>query len=268
MKYITSPSNPTIKGIKGLKRKKERWEKKSYLIEGVKIVDEYIKWIGNPECILFSEDLFNVTGGRELFKKIEELNINIINVPNNLLKELSDTENPQGVLAVGKINDFKLDELFQSKNKFIIILDELQDPGNAGTIIRTADAFGASGVVLTNNCVDVYNPKVVRATMGSLFHIPVVFADNKIELINHFKNEGIKVYSTSLEGKNYIHEVDLTEDIAIIIGNEANGVSDEMISISDFLIKIPMYGKAESLNAAVATSVVMYEVARQRVNNP
>ena len=268
MKYITSSSNTTIKDIKGLKRKRERWNKKLYLIEGVKIVDEYIKWVGVPQYILFSEELFDVTGGEELFKEIETCHSDLIKIPYNLLKELTDTENPQGVLSVVNIFDSKLEELLKGENKFIIILDELQDPGNVGTIIRTADAFGASGVVLTNNCVDVYNPKVVRATMGSLFHIPIVYADNKIKLINSFKNKGITIYSTSLEGESYIHETDLTKNIAIIIGNEANGVSNEMIKISDSLIKIPMYGKAESLNAAVATSVVMYEVARQRVNNP
>ncbi len=268
MKYITSSSNPTIKEIKGLKRKKERWLKKLYLIEGVKIIGEYIKWVGVPESILFSNELLDVTGGKELLKKIEKHNMELINIPYNLLKDLTDTENPQGILAVVKFNDSSFEELLQEKNKFIIILDELQDPGNVGTIIRTADAFGANGIVMTNNCVDLYNPKVIRATMGSLFHIPIVFTENKTSLIGSFKNKGINVYSTSLEGEYYIHEMDLTKNIAIVIGNEANGVSDEMINISDGLIKIPMYGKAESLNAAVATSVAMYEVARQRVNNP
>lgn len=267
MKHITSSSNPKIKEIKGLKRKKERWQKKLYLIEGVKIIEEYIKWVGVPEYILFSDELFSVTGGEELLKKIGNCH-ELIKIPNNLLRELTDTENPQGILGVAKFNDTKYEELLKGKNKFVIILDELQDPGNVGTIIRTADAFGASGVVLTNNCVDVYNPKVVRATMGSLFHIPIVFADNKIDIISRFKNDDITIYSTSLEGEKYIHETDLTENIAIIIGNEANGVSNELIKISDYLIKIPMCGKAESLNAAVASSVAMYEVARQRANNP
>lgn len=268
MKDITSSSNPIIKEIKALKRKRERWLKKLFLIEGVKIIDEYIKWGRVPEIILFSSELLNVTGGEELLKKIKKYNMELINIPYNLLKDLTDTENPQCILAVVKFNDSNLEEILKERNKFIIILDELQDPGNVGTIIRTADAFGVNGIIMTNNCVDVYNPKVVRATMGSLFHIPIVFIDNKIDLISNLKNRGIKVYTTSLEGENYIHEIDLTKDIAIVIGNEANGVSDELINISDLLIKIPMYGNAESLNAAIASSVAMYEVARQRVNNP
>lgn len=266
MREILSTSNPIIKDIKKLKRKKERWNRKLYIIEGVKIIDEYIEYIGKPELIFISDALFTVTGGIELFNKISGYGDNLIKITHRILEDLSDTENPQGIIAVANFNECKIEEVFVGKNNFIIVLDEVQDPGNLGTIIRTADAFNASGIILTDNCVDLYNPKVIRGTMGSLFHIPIFIAENKVEIINYLKDRGITIYSTYLQGKNYINKIDMTKDVAIIIGNESRGISKELLELSDYTLKIPMHGKAESLNAAIAASVIMYEVARQRLN--
>lgn len=266
MREIQSISNPTIKGIKKLQRKKDRWDERLYLIEGVKVINEYMEYIGKPKLILISEELSTVTGGTELFNKINEYDAHLIKVPHRILKDLSDTENPQGIVAVVNFNDSEIENLIVEKNNFIIVLDGVQDPGNLGTIIRSADAFNINGIILTDNCVDLYNPKVVRGTMGSLFHIPIAIADNKLEIINNLKDRGITIYSTYLEGKNYIHKIDMTKDMAIIIGNESRGVSKELLELSDYTLKIPMYGNAESLNAAIAASVIMYEAARQRVN--
>lgn len=265
MKDITSSSNPIIKEVKGLYKKKERWNKNLFIIEGVKIVEECIRWGKTPKYILFSEELFSVNGGEELFSILKD-NHNLIKVPNSLFRELADTEKPQGILAVVDFNISKMDEVVKEKKNFIIILDELQDPGNVGTIIRSADAFGVSGIIVTENCVDVYNPKVVRATMGSLFHIPITYIKDKKEVINYLKDRQIRIYTTSLQGETYIYDADFKENFAFIIGNESKGVTEEMIKFADLLIKIPMEGNAESLNAAIASSIIMYEVARQRFN--
>lgn len=264
MKEITSSSNPILKEVKSLYKKKERYNRGLFLIEGVKIVEECIHSNGNISYILISDDLLNSTGGGELFELIQKKRYETIHVSANLLREVADTENPQGILAVVKINSTSIEQILKVENKFIIILDGLQDPGNLGTIIRTADAFKSSGVIMTEGCVDVYNPKVIRSTMGSIFHVPTFYTDNKIEFVNTLRDEGVEVYTTSLEGENYIYEVDFKKDFAIVIGNEANGVSKELMSLANCLIKIPMRGKAESLNAAIATSIIMYEAARQR----
>lgn len=154
--------------------------------------------------------------------------------------------------------------ILEKKDKFIIILDEIQDPGNMGTIIRTADAFGASGVVLTPNCVDIYNPKVVRSTMGSLFHIPIAQVEDKIQLIEELKNKHVKIYATSLESANYVYDIDFRRDFALVIGNESKGISQQILDLADNIVKIPIMGNAESLNAAIASSIIMYETVRQR----
>lgn len=264
MKKISSFSNSIIKEVKGLYKKKERWNKELFLIEGVKVVEEYIKLDMEPIYILFSENLFSINGGKELFNIIKRYDERLIKLPNKLLKEISDTENPQGILAVINFNVSKMEELLKKRDRFIVILDELQDPGNVGTIIRTADAFGANGVVLTSNCVDIYNPKVVRSTMGSLFHIPIAYVEDKLCLIESLKKEDIKIYAASLESARSIYNVDFKRDFAVVIGNESRGVSQEVLDLVDASIKIPIIGGAESLNAAIASSIIMYETVRQR----
>ncbi|MCG4586237.1 23S rRNA (guanosine(2251)-2'-O)-methyltransferase RlmB, partial [Anaerosalibacter bizertensis] len=250
--------------VKGLYKKRERWNKKLFLIEGVKIVEECIKWNIEPEYIFFSNDLFKTTGGERLFNEIKKYDHKLINLPNRLLKDISDTKNPQGILAVLNFNDIDFRVILEKKDKFIIILDEIQDPGNMGTIIRTADAFGASGVVLTPNCVDIYNPKVVRSTMGSLFHIPIAQVEDKIQLIEELKNKHVKIYATSLESANYVYDIDFRRDFALVIGNESKGISQQILDLADNIVKIPIMGNAESLNAAIASSIIMYETVRQR----
>ena len=144
------------------------------------------------------------------------------------------------------------------------MLDRIQDPGNLGTIIRTADAFGVDGILISEGSVDGYNPKVVRATMGSIFRVNILHIKKSLNILEELKNRGIKIYSTSLQGKNYIQEINFKIPSLLIIGNESKGVSDELLNMAHSLIKIPMVGKAESLNAAVASSIIMYEAMKQR----
>ena len=246
---ITSRDNQTIKDIIKLKDKKYR--EKSYIVEGIKQVDEAIKENATIEKIVFTED----------FPEKEKYhNFETIEVPVKLFNELTDTITPQGILAVvSKKDNLEID---YSKD-FILILDNIQDPGNLGTIIRTADSCDLGQIVVSKETVDSYSPKVIRSTMGSSFRVNVIERDLE-ETIDEIKAHGFQVVVTSLQTEQSIYDLDYSKK-AVIIGNEANGVSEKVKSMCDSRFIIPMLGKTESLNAAVATGVVLYEYVRQKL---
>ncbi|WMM23647.1 RNA methyltransferase [Tissierella sp. MB52-C2] len=260
---ITSSKNPLIKEIKSLYRKKDRMKNKSFIIEGIKIVEEAIDNNYSIKNIIYTDQLFKTKDGEDFYQKIRSLE-NIVYVPDNIFKEISDTENPQGILGIAMYKYNGVEEIFKIETPFLLFLDGIQDPGNMGTIIRTADAFNISGVIITEGCVDPYNPKVVRATMGSIFRVPLYYTSKAMEDLMKLKKENIKIYSTSLDGSIPIYDADFKEGFILSIGNESKGVSEETFSLSDKLIKIPMPGMAESLNAGVAASIIMYEAMKQR----
>lgn len=260
---ISSPSNKFVKEIKSLHKKKERWNSKKFFVEGIKSVYESIVSDGKIDYILYSESLFKINGGMNLYEFITKKNLKLIEITDKLLNSICDTENPQGIIAVINIDSYKLEDVLK-ENNFILILDRLQDPGNMGTIIRTADALGVDFIIISEGCVDVFNPKTIRSTMGSIFHIPLVFCEDIFKTISLLKSKNISIMSTALDNSKDCYKVDLKKNLGIIIGNEANGVSEELIHLSDELLKIPMEGKAESLNAAIASAIIIYEVIRQR----
>lgn len=259
---LTSSSNRLIKDIKSLHKKKDRWNKKEFFIEGVRSIEQCIKSGSKIKKIFYSSELLNEDGDK-LLRNLSSDDYEIYEVTKSIFKEISDTDNPQGMLAVVSFNEYKLEDILKSDN-FFIVLDRVQDPGNLGTIIRTADAFGANGVIVTSGCVDVYNPKTIRSTMGSIFQIPIVHISDITDAISLLKRRGIITVSSSLDTDKYLFDIDFKVDLALVIGNEANGISREVIEMSDELVKIPMTGSAESLNAAIASGVIMYEVLRQR----
>lgn len=263
MIQITSMKNPMIKEIKSLYRKKERMKSKSFIIEGIKIIEEAIDHSYPIKNIIYTDKLMDTKGGPEFYQTIRDRE-ELIYVGNNIFKEISDTENPQGVLAIAKFQFEDLDKLKDKENPALIFLDRLQDPGNMGTIIRTADAFNFDGLIITDGSVDPYNPKVVRATMGSIFRLPIYYIEDSLRGLNKLKENRLRIFSTSLEGSLPIYDIDYTDGFILVIGNESTGVSDEIFSLSDRLIRIPMPGKAESLNAGVAASIIMYEGMKQR----
>lgn len=260
---ITSSKNPLIKEVKSLYKKKERKKLGLFIIEGIKIIEEVIDRDYCFKSIIYTDSLLDNKDGNKFFSKIKNMK-NLIHVPENIFKEISDTENPQGILALVYIKSSKIEDLNVEENNFLLYLDEVQDPGNMGTIIRTADAFNIDGIILRDGCVDPYNPKVVRATMGSIFRIPLYFVDDGVGEIEKLKQRGMRVYSSSLEDSLDIGEVDFSGKSIVVIGNESNGVSREIYDISDSLIKIPMPGGSESLNAGVAASIIMYEAMKQK----
>ncbi len=244
---ITSTSNDRIKYLKTLKSKKGRCENGTYLIEGKRAVLDAIKHGVRFKCVLIEE-------GFE-FEFICECEV--IEVSRRIIETLSDTSSPEGIIAEAYIPDLKFDELKLSG--LVIFLDRLQDAGNLGTIIRTADALGAGAVVLSPNCVELFNPKTVRATMSSIFNIQIMQAEDSVKALNAMKNVGYTIYSAALKGEDFNSIKDINkEKSCIIIGNEGNGICDEVLSVSDRIITLPMRGGAESLNAAIAAGILIH----------
>lgn len=263
MLEITSLNNPLIKKVKSLYRKKDRIKYNSFIIEGIKIIEEGLYSEYTLSNIIYTEKLLDTKDGKDFFNKIKDLK-SLVYVSNNIFKDISDTENPQGILAIAEIKTREIQEMEEKERPFIIYLDEIQDPGNMGTIIRTGDAFNIDGIIISEGSVDPYNPKVVRATMGSIFRVPLYNVTNGLNELIELRQKGIKIYSASLENSISIYENDFREGFVLIIGNESKGVSEDLFALSDRLIRIPMPGKAESLNAGVAASIIMYEARKQR----
>lgn len=254
MLEIESKNNNLFKEIKKLKEKKHRIKSNKYLIEGLRFVEEAIKSKVSIDSIIFTESFKEKNP--DLFLKTNE-NIKLIQMNEALLKQLCSTENPQGIVGVINMQNKEL-----KSGELVVLVDKVQDPGNMGTIIRTAHAAGAAGIVMTKGTVDIYNDKTLRSTMGSIFYIPIV-EDDSLDFVKSLKKEGYKLVVSSLQGKNNFFEENLQGKVMIAVGNEGNGVSDEVYDIADIKVKIPMPGEAESLNVAVATSIMIYEKIRQ-----
>ena len=253
-------TNKISKQIKALKERKHRDEAGLFVSEGLRFVNEIPKDY-NVEYYAFSES-FCSDNNIETYEKRAVSYV----FDDKTFKDFSDTNSPQGIIAVCKKKQFDVNKLLKEKNNGLyIIAEELNDPGNLGTIIRTADACACDGVFLSKGSVDLYNSKVLRSTMGSVFHVPVI-TDVEIEqCIELFKQNKITLYAAHLKGTKTPYECNLKEPTAFVIGNEARGLSEKTAQICDMLIKIPMPGRAESLNASVAASVLMYEAVRQRI---
>lgn len=255
---ISSTSNPQVKRLLQLQKKsKARNEEKVFIVEGLRMFVEVPA--ERVEKVYVSESLYN--------KKKQELELQRFSyevLSDSVFQHVSDTKTPQGILCVVKQKVQNIDELLNVKNPLFMVLDNLQDPGNLGTIVRTAEGAGVDAVFLSKESVDIYNPKTIRSTMGSIYRMPVVYVDDLLELLDTFKGKGVKSYAAHLEGKNSYDQECYKEGTAILIGNEGNGLRDEVSNKADIWVQIPMKGQVESLNAAIAASVLMFEVARQR----
>ena len=255
---ITSESNAQMKELVKLQKSaKERKKKKCFVVEGSKLLEE-----------AFSEEKLRKFYLSETVSEHEKAWVKKIAkevpfevVSDSVLKAVSDTVTPQGVLGVVQMPEYLPEELFRQKKKHFLILDDLRDPGNLGTIMRTAEGAGMNAVFLSKNSVDMFNPKVVRSTMGSVFRVPFCYVENLPELIDRMKKQ-IPVYGCVMEGNLRYDEPGFKSGAGVVIGNEANGISEEVKKHLSETIRIPMAGKLESLNAAVAAAILMYEMAR------
>lgn len=262
MQVITSKDNEIIKGLKKLKEKKYRDEEGLYIIEGIKIIEEAIAERAKINKIVICEECVEA---EEISQKLlyEIAKYNCIYVSKKVFSTLTDVVAPQGILAV--IEKPGRDSNIDYNQDIILALDGIQDPGNLGTILRTADSVNLNQIIITKNTADPYNPKVVRSTMGAIFRVKIIETDNLVQTLKEIKKNKFKVVVTSLDTEDSIYNIDYKKKV-IVIGNEANGVSKEVQELADNKVKIPMLGRTESLNASVATGIVLYEYVRQKIN--
>ncbi len=261
MQIITSKDNEIIKNIRKLKEKKYRDLSNSYIIEGIKLIKEAITENKQIKQIVVCEENIN-NGGIDQKLLYEIAKYECIYVTKKIFSLISDVQNPQGIMAI--IEKQNSEDNIDYKEDVIVVLDGIQDPGNLGTILRTIDSVGLKQVIVSKETADAYNPKVVRSTMGAIFRVNIIESDNLIETLKNLKKHKYKVMATSLETNNNIYDVDYNKKV-IVIGNEANGVSQEILDFADEKIKIPMLGRTESLNASVATSIILYEYVRRKI---
>ena len=293
MELITSVNNQRVKEVANLKQKKYRTESGTFFAEGLRAVQEAVQYADVTE-LLYTEagrldevlkaagnvpaDTKEKSGNRNnanhnnagtAKKRNEAVNgIRMYQVDEKVMAKLSDTKAPQGVLAVIRTPEQNLRKLrpgtASDNNAPVIILDRVQDPGNLGTIIRTADAVGALGLILLEGCVDAYSPKVVRASMGSLFHLPVVQDVTAEEALTWCYRNGYEPAATALKNAQNVYKADISKKMAFLFGNEANGVAEELQAAAETRLFIPMAGLAESMNVAMAAGIILFEGLRQR----
>ncbi|WP_100012000.1 TrmH family RNA methyltransferase [Lentibacillus sediminis] len=243
---ITSRKNEQVKAWRKLHKRKGRLDSGTFLIEGYHLLEEARKSGWPIQEIIVRE-------GAELPEWTADFPVE--EVSREVFQHLSQTESPQGIAAVAGIQ-----QVSETSGKTVLLIDAVQDPGNLGTMIRTADAAGFSGIILGEGTVDVYNDKVVRATQGSLFHIPIREASLG-EAIPDLQRAGFTVWATALEDAKNFQDAGTKEKLAVIVGNEGAGVQEAWLELANERVHIPIYGKAESLNVSIAAGILMYEAA-------
>lgn len=259
---ISSVSNQRVKQVVQWQNKaKERKKAGIFLAEGFKMFEEAPDdWI--QEVYLSEESVKRAQENSYVWKKL--LQRGFETVSGEVFRKMSDTQTPQGILTVLRRPEYCLEELMRQKNPLFAVLEDLQDPGNLGTIIRTGEGAGITGVIMSSGTVDIFNPKTIRSTMGSVYRVPFLYADDIGKTINKMKENGIMVYAAHLKGENYYDTFSFDQPTAFLIGNEGNGLKKSTADMADSYLKIPMEGRVESLNAAIACSLLMYEAHRQR----
>lgn len=262
MEIICSRQNPLIKETIKLQQKKYREETGRFLLEGIRLVEEAVT-AGRLEEVFVEESLCSSKRGQELFRSIEKSSLRYFQVSKEILKALAETESPQGIVGVARQAGTSLADL-KIKNGLILIIDGLQDPGNLGTICRTAWAAGVDALFCLPGTVDSYNGKTIRATMGGIFHVPVVTGVDWNTLREWCKVQGFQLVAGDLRADKRHFDLTYRERIALLIGNEAQGLLTVQPEDVDELVIIPLMDQAESLNASVACGILIYEVIRQR----
>lgn len=277
---ITSTSNSKVKELIRLRTKsRAREEEGLFLVEGPRMAEEIPS--EQIDCLYVSQSYGQKNKERLNLLQAEGIRMEVLS--DEVFARVSDTQTPQGVLASVHMLKYEFCDIVggrkgihadgrEVKNTLhgranlplVLVLDNLQDPGNVGTILRTAEAAGATGILMSRDCVDVYNPKVIRSTMGAVFRLPFFCSDDLVKDIEELKLRGLKVYAAHLEGRRDYDREDYRCGCAFLIGNEGNGLRPDVAACADFRIRIPMEGQVESLNAAVAASILMFEAARQR----
>ena len=258
---ITSASNGQVKNIIQLMQKtKARREQGLFVAEGRKMFQEAPReWI---EKVYLME---SISCEEEILAAVEGLPSEVVS--DRVFRQMCDTQTPQGILTVLRRPEYTIEQVLEGEHPLLMVLEDLQDPGNVGTILRTGEGAGVQGIFLTRNTVDLFNPKVIRSTMGSIYRMPFFYVENVEILAEILRARGITMYAAHLKGKNTYDRENYLGGTAFLIGNEGNGLTEAAAAAADVLIRIPMEGKVESLNAAMASGILMYEAARQRRNH-
>lgn len=256
---ITSTSNQQMKTIIQLNKKaKARRELRAFIVEGPKMVAETPREL--LQRVYVSEHFADDASGQAL---LLDLGIDYEVVSDTVFAHVSDTSTPQGILAVVHMPEYAFPDLMRGADIRLLVLEDIQDPGNLGTMFRTGEGAGISGIIMTKGTVDLFAPKTVRATMGSIYRVPFYVTDDLGETLGRLRDAGVHTYAAHLRGEKYYDELNLTGKCAFLIGNEGNGLRQETADLADSYLKIPMEGKLESLNAAMAAGILMYEAHRQ-----
>ena len=268
MKYpaITSTANPIIKEAIKIKERHSRYGNEAFLIEGLRLVG---MTAASPDAaikkVFFTKDFITGRDGRQLLKLIAKKDIQLIETSKHILSKLTDTEMPQGIVAVVSYGLKGISDIRFKGIPLLVVCDGIQDPGNLGTIIRVSDAVSADAVIILPYTCNVFMPKTLRATAGSLFNISIVYSEYA-ELFAYLDSKDINLYAADTRADNSIYETNLKIPLAVAFGNEAHGDSRTLLKMSKRVFRIPIFGKAESLNVAMAASICLYEAVRQRLS--
>ena len=265
---ITSTSNQQMKNLSALmKKSKERKKQKLFVVEGPKMCFEAPKdWVWH---IYVAESFWkNEQTRMQLMQYLDNNGLMFEDVcdtvADSVFHSVSDTQTPQGIMAVLHLPKYELADLMNGEKTHLLILESIQDPGNLGTMLRTGEGAGISGILMNRTTVDLFNPKTIRSTMGSIYRVPFLVVDDLEETIRKLQADGVCVFAAHLKGKKSYDAMDYRDATAFMIGNEGNGLSDEIANLADSYIRIPMEGQVESLNAAISATLLMYECNRQR----
>lgn len=265
MNMITSTANTKVKRLVSLQKKRKlRDEEHIFLAEGIRM---FLEVPADRLLEVYVSESFYEKEKHTLKRVLGDADIFFELLSDNVYSHVSDTKTPQGVLCLVKREEYELGKMLEEECPFLLVLENMQDPGNLGTIVRTAEGAGVTGIILSQGSVDIYNPKTIRSTMGSVYRMPVYYAEDIREVLQTLKSQGIETYAAHLDGIYAYDEEDYRKPCAFLIGNEGNGLQEETAKKAGKYIRIPMKGQVESLNAAVAASILMFEAARQRRGN-
>lgn len=260
-------SKARLKELGKLKTKKERAPQKRFLIEGLRLCEEAAGSSWSIETVLFSRSFGEKAREKALLKSLQSVNAELVQAKDQELSRLSETMTAQGIVCVVKIKNRLIEDIWRkdrpraTKSELVLALDGISDPGNVGTLIRTADAFGVTAVLLSTDTVELYNPKVIRSTMGSIFHLSVFDEVDLENIIPQLKERGFQILGTDVNKGTSLDTLRPSRKTCLLIGNEAEGLNKGLVGLSDEMVHIPSRGKAESLNVAVAGGILLYEVA-------
>ena len=262
-------SKSRLQKLLSYQQKKKRKRKNLFPIEGVRLVLEALQSDWEVGELYYSHSFKLTPSGNRILELARKRRVELLEVQEKVIRKMADTEKPQGVVAMVNMKHFSAEQTISSgRTDFVLALEDIRDPGNLGTLIRSADALGCDAVLLSENSVELYNPKVLRSNMGSLFHLPVIYPIKLLGALESLKQKKFRLVATSPSGGKNCNEVDFREPTCLLVGNEARGLTKEILELCDQRVTIPRWGKAESLNVSVAAGIIMYEIAQQKKSKP